>query len=106
MYAPGKILRSGGNDPAIASAATVDMNSPNAQWRQLSPMKHARRRHNLVILADGQVMAVGGTGRPMILAPPSWMVRSGILSANSGRSQPPWPRIDVPSCERSHLVTA
>ena len=30
---------------------------------QLSPMNHARRRHNLTILADGTVMAVGGTAR-------------------------------------------
>jgi hypothetical protein len=62
MYAPGKIIRSGGGDPSIANAAIVDMTAANPQWKQLSPMAHPRRRHNMVILADGQVMAVGGTG--------------------------------------------
>ncbi len=63
MYAPGKIIRAGGGNPAFANTAVVDMNAPAAQWRQLSPMNHARRRHNLTILADGTVMAVGGTAR-------------------------------------------
>jgi Domain of unknown function (DUF1929)/Carboxypeptidase regulatory-like domain len=63
MYAPGKIIRSGGKDPAIANVATVDMNAASPQWKQLSPMNHPRRRHNLVVLADGEVMAVGGTGQ-------------------------------------------
>jgi hypothetical protein len=61
MYAPGKIIRSGGGDPAIANTAIVDMNVVGAQWKQTSPMHFPRRRHNMVILADGEVMAVGGT---------------------------------------------
>jgi hypothetical protein len=61
MYAPGKILRSGGGDPAFANAAIVDMTVGSPSWTQISPMNFPRRRHNLVILADGQVMAVGGT---------------------------------------------
>jgi hypothetical protein len=61
MYAPGKILRSGGGDPSIAKAAIVDMTATTPAWKQISPMNIPRRRHNLVILADGQVMAVGGT---------------------------------------------
>jgi hypothetical protein len=61
MYAPGKIIRSGGGDPSIANTAIVDMTVANPQWKQVSPMNFPRRRHNMVILADGQVMAVGGT---------------------------------------------
>jgi hypothetical protein len=61
MYAPGKIIRSGGGDPSIANTAIVDMTAANPQWKQVSPMNIPRRRHNMVILADGQVMAVGGT---------------------------------------------
>jgi Domain of unknown function (DUF1929)/Carboxypeptidase regulatory-like domain/IPT/TIG domain len=61
MYAPGKIIRSGGKDPAIANAASIDMTAASPQWTQLSPMNYPRRRHNMVILADGEVMAVGGT---------------------------------------------
>src|SRR5215216_6461836 len=61
MYAPGKIIRSGGGDPAFANTAIIDMNVGGAQWKQTSPMNFPRRRHNMVILADGEVMAVGGT---------------------------------------------
>ncbi len=61
MYAPGKILRVGGGDPAIARTAVIDTNLANPQWRETSPMSFPRRRMNLVILADGSLMAVGGT---------------------------------------------
>jgi hypothetical protein len=61
MYAPGKIIRSGGGDPAFANTAIVDMTAASPQWKQTSPMNIPRRRHNMVILADGTVLAVGGT---------------------------------------------
>lgn len=63
MYAPGKILRAGGGDPAFASAATIDLSGAVAspQWQAIDPMGFPRRRHNLVIMADGQVLALGGT---------------------------------------------
>jgi Domain of unknown function (DUF1929) len=71
MYSPGKILRAGGTilpnqggggQPGTNRAEVVDMTSPAPAWREISPMAFARRRLNLVILADGQVMAEGGTG--------------------------------------------
>ena len=61
MYEPGKILRAGGGDPAIARTAIIDMNQANPQWQETSPMAFPRRRMNLVILADGELLAVGGT---------------------------------------------
>ncbi len=61
MYAPGKIIRAGGGDPSIARAAVIDMNIPAARWREISAMAFPRRRHTLTLLADGTVMAVGGT---------------------------------------------
>ncbi len=61
MYEPGKIIRSGGGDPSIPNAATIDMTVASPSWTQISPMNIPRRRHNMVILADGEVMAVGGT---------------------------------------------
>jgi hypothetical protein len=32
-------------------------------WRTVAPMAHARRRMNLTLLADGTVLAVGGTNK-------------------------------------------
>src|SRR5688572_3177115 len=61
MYAPGKVLRAGGGDPGIARASTIDMTTATPQWRETASMRYARRRLNLVLLADGSAMAVGGT---------------------------------------------
>lgn len=77
QYAPGKILRAGGGDPAFASAAVIDLNVANPQWRDIAPMHHARRRHDLTLMADGRVLAIGGTGRAdseqdAVLIPEIW----------------------------------
>ena len=61
MYRPGKIMRVGGGDPAFANVAVIDMNQPDPQWREVAPMTFARRRHDVLILLDGSVLAVGGT---------------------------------------------
>jgi galactose oxidase-like protein/carboxypeptidase family protein/Kelch motif protein len=61
MYRPGKILRAGGGDPAIARAAVIDMNAATPAWREIDPMAYARRRMNMIILPDGKVLAIGGT---------------------------------------------
>jgi hypothetical protein len=70
MYRPGKIIRSGGTTPDLAATSTgtprtavIDMTSAAPAWTETAPMAFARRRHNLVILADGEVMAVGGTAQ-------------------------------------------
>ena len=61
MYLPGKIIRAGGNDPAVANTSIIDTNLPNPAWQQVQSMSFPRRRLNIVLLADGSVMAVGGT---------------------------------------------
>ncbi len=61
MYLPGKILRAGGGDPAWARASVIDMTAGSPAWREIAPMSFPRRRMNLTILADGTVMAMGGT---------------------------------------------
>jgi len=61
MYRPGKILRAGGGKPAWPDAAVIDMNVASPAWRDIAPMAFGRRRHDLTIMADGKVFAVGGT---------------------------------------------
>jgi PKD repeat protein len=61
MYDIGKIIRTGGGDPAHARTGVIDLTAASSAWRETAPMAFARRRQNLVILADGNVMAVGGT---------------------------------------------
>jgi hypothetical protein len=57
MYAPGKVLISGGGG-SNSSAVVVDLNTGTSA--ATSPMAFQRRQHNLTILADGQVLATGG----------------------------------------------
>ena len=63
MYLPGKVLRAGGGDPAMNRAAVIDMTAASPAWREIAPMAFARRRMNLTLLADGTVLAIGGTGQ-------------------------------------------
>jgi chitodextrinase len=68
MYAPGKIIKSGlARDPDISPANSVattyvlDMNQPIPAWRQTASMAFPRTQHNLTLLPDGTVLAIGGS---------------------------------------------
>lgn len=61
LYAPGKIIRSGGGNPALNRTAIIDMNAASPTWKETAGMAFPRRRHNMVVLADGSVITVGGT---------------------------------------------
>jgi hypothetical protein len=61
MYAPGKVLKSGGNDPAIARTVIMDITQGAPSWQEVVPMAFQRRRHNLTVLPDGKVLVMGGT---------------------------------------------
>lgn len=72
MYEPGKIMRCGGRDPAVATTWTLDASGASvpSNWLGAESMNIARRNHNLVVLPDGKVLAVGGnttgpTGGPV-----------------------------------------
>ncbi len=66
QYLPGKILYSGGASsvintaPAQATTAVLDTNAATPVWRQTGPMLYPRVYHTLTMLANGQVLAVGG----------------------------------------------
>ncbi|MEW5884804.1 MAG: hypothetical protein AB1725_11340 [Armatimonadota bacterium] len=68
MFAPGKVLRSGGDSLAGAGAsnlaATIDLSNwqdgQPASWQTAAPMNHARRDHTLVALPNGLALAMGG----------------------------------------------
>ncbi len=72
MYQPGKILYVGGGkgvDVGYAGAPTataeiIDLTDPSPTWKLTATMKHPRRQLNATILADGSVLATGGTGGP------------------------------------------
>ncbi len=77
MYEPGRIIRSGGKDPAIARTMAIDMTAASPAWQETASMAFPRRRHTLVILADGRVLASGGTAAAddesrAVLTPEIW----------------------------------
>ena len=60
MYAPGKILLVGGGDPPTNTAEVIDLTAGGA-WQYTAPMAVARRQLNATLLADGRVLATGGS---------------------------------------------
>jgi hypothetical protein len=61
MYHPGKVLLVGGGDPPLNSAEVIDLNAATPAWRLVGSMSKARRHLNATLLADGTVLATGGT---------------------------------------------
>ncbi len=47
-------------EPAQANSAVLDTTAADPQWQQTAPMNDARIYHTLTMLANGQVLAVGG----------------------------------------------
>ena len=67
MYEPDKVMKCGGQNvphPTVATTFVVDLKDANPQqppkWMVAGNMNFARKNHNLVILPDGNVLAVGG----------------------------------------------
>jgi hypothetical protein len=60
MIRPGKILKVGGQDPAVNTAEILDMTAATPAWTPVAPMAFPRRRTDLVLLPDGTALALGG----------------------------------------------
>jgi hypothetical protein len=64
MYEPDKVLITGGGQyPGPTNTSEIiDLKNESGNWTPTSePMDYARRHHQLTILANGQVLATGGT---------------------------------------------
>ena len=64
MYRPGKVVKAGGrnlaNTATVADADVIDMTVETPAWRPVGSMAFPRQNHNLVLLPDGNALAVGG----------------------------------------------
>jgi hypothetical protein len=74
MYAPGKVMKAGsawddGQANVGATTYVIDMTQGSPTWRQTANMAFARVTHNLTILADGTVLATGGSGNANVSDP-------------------------------------
>jgi hypothetical protein len=67
MYRPGKILMTGGGTfpggAALSAATVADFTQGDPSWRAVAPMAERRYQHSMVILPDGNVLAIGGSSR-------------------------------------------
>ena len=64
MYRPDEVLITGGgqNPGPTNTSETIDLKNEIGNWTPTTDQMHfARRHHNLTILANGQVLATGGT---------------------------------------------
>lgn len=62
MYDVDKVMISGGGPVSpVATNEVIDLALPTPAWRTVAPMSFARKHHNLTILADGKILATGGT---------------------------------------------
>ena len=99
MYRLGRILMTGGGNPtqstkARADAMTLDLNQVSPDWLPIAPMAYPRYDHNLVLLPDGTVLAVGGTTDligslgPGTFAAELWNPATGLWSALASMQDP------------------
>jgi hypothetical protein len=58
MLDPGVVLRTGHGDGV---SELLDMNTRPAAWQRVASMKYRRLLHNIVLLPDGNALAVGGS---------------------------------------------
>jgi len=86
MYLPGKVLKSGGGNPPLNGADVIDMTEVAPVWQAVGPMALARRSHNLVLLADGKVLAVGGTSAGSVVGedPSNSVLEAELWDPNTG----------------------
>jgi plastocyanin len=99
MYRPGKLLVSGGGPRGQQSvsdtrSAVLDTLSGPSTWHETTPMAFQRFNHNLVLLPDGSVLAVGGSSllnqesRTGTLAAESWNPTTETWTTVAAMSQP------------------
>ncbi len=108
MYRPGHILYSGGapsentTTNAQSTAATIDLTANNPTWQPTTPMNYARVYHTLTMLADGNVLAVGGEATSS-----QTNVTTGVLPAEIwDPSTGTWTTVASMSAARNYHSTA
>jgi galactose oxidase len=90
MYAPGKILVTGGRDmnksPSSTNAAfTIDINGPTPVVTSVSPMNYARVFHYTLNLPNGEVLALGGNTSSFKFSDQGAVLPAEIWNPNTGQ---------------------
>jgi len=83
MYDAGKILIVGGGN-TTNTAEIIDLNSGSPHWQYTGAMQYPRRQMNAVILANGEVMASGGSAGSVFNPPTSIVYTPEIWNPATG----------------------
>jgi hypothetical protein len=62
LVAGGSLTHANGGSASTPTAEVIDMSATHPAWNYTSSMTYSRYNENLVLLADGTVLAVGGGG--------------------------------------------
>jgi hypothetical protein len=97
-----RVLAAGGSQtlaPSTNTAEVIDFSEPNPRWRYTDSMNRPRMNANLVLTADGKVLAVGG-GLGGIFGPP--MLESELYRPAAEK----WTLMDAQQAPRDYHSTA
>lgn len=61
MYDVDKVMIAGGANPPTNTCETINLTNEVGNWEATGSMQYPRRHLNLTILADGKILATGGT---------------------------------------------
>jgi hypothetical protein len=104
MYDGGKILVVGGGNTPTSTAEVIDLSGAGT-WSFVGSMSVARRQVNATLLADGTVLATGGTNATGFNSPPS---TSAVLAAELWDPASPgtWKKLSSMTHNRLYHSTA
>jgi hypothetical protein len=100
MYTPGKVLILGGSrntdgEPPTNTAELIDLNQGAPAWQYTGAMTFGRRQLNATILADGRVLATGGSSgagfsneSASVFAAELWDPTTGVWSPMASMTTP------------------
>jgi hypothetical protein len=99
-----KVLAAGGTHTQNAGGATntaeiIDLSQSKPEWASTGSMTYARYNHNLVLLADGTVLAVGGNTSGIYNSP---VEQAELYSPTTGK----WTVMASQQANRAHHSTA
>jgi hypothetical protein len=99
-----KVLAAGGTHTQNAGGATntaeiIDLSQSKPEWASTGSMTYARYNHNLVLLADGTVLAVGGNTSGIYNSP---VEQAELYNPTTGK----WTVMASQQANRAHHSTA
>ena len=101
MYEPGIVLKCGGgnNSGTLGNTATIDLTEATPAWQLEQSMFNPREEHNLVLVADGKILAVGGKNEMGAVKVAEWFDPNDPFL-------PHWEELAAMSIGRAHHSTA